>query len=118
VNQKADFFYKTNRFESIRITNRIDSNRELESSTRELARSSCRGLLDQYLLFRLAYSKALAYIHYALNCARNDVIENVVENQERVNCYPFREIEDAVGGEPSRLSAVTCVLSLLCRKQN
>ena len=29
---KADFFYKTNRFESIRITNRIDSNRELECS--------------------------------------------------------------------------------------
>ena len=33
VNRKADFFYKTNRFESIRITNRIDSNRELECST-------------------------------------------------------------------------------------
>ena len=25
VNRKADFFYKTNRFESIRITNRIES---------------------------------------------------------------------------------------------
>ena len=33
VNQKADFFYKTNRIESIRITNRIDSNRELECSS-------------------------------------------------------------------------------------
>jgi len=33
VNRKADFFYKTNRFESIRITNRIYSNRELECST-------------------------------------------------------------------------------------
>ena len=30
---KGRFFYKTNRFESIRITNRIDSNRELECST-------------------------------------------------------------------------------------
>jgi len=29
---KGRFFYKTNRFESIRITNRIDSNRELECS--------------------------------------------------------------------------------------
>ena len=27
------FFYKTNRFESIRKTNRIDSNRELECSS-------------------------------------------------------------------------------------
>jgi len=35
VNRKADFFYKTNRFESIRITNRIDSNRELECSSKE-----------------------------------------------------------------------------------
>jgi len=34
---KGRFFYKTNRFESIRITNRIDSNRELECST------ACRG---------------------------------------------------------------------------
>jgi len=33
VNRKADFFYKTIRFKSIRITNRIDSNRELECST-------------------------------------------------------------------------------------
>ena len=33
MNRKADFFYKTNRFESIRITNRIDSNRELECSS-------------------------------------------------------------------------------------
>ena len=32
VNRKVDF-YKTNRFESIRITNRIDSNRELECSS-------------------------------------------------------------------------------------
>jgi len=30
---KGRFFYETNRFESIRITNRIDSNRELECST-------------------------------------------------------------------------------------
>ena len=30
---KGRFFYKTNRFESIRITNRIDSNRELVCST-------------------------------------------------------------------------------------
>ena len=30
---KGRFFYKTNLFESIRITNRIDSNRELECST-------------------------------------------------------------------------------------
>jgi len=29
---KGRFFYKTNRFESIHITNRIDSNRELECS--------------------------------------------------------------------------------------
>ena len=36
MNRKADFFYKTNRFESIRITNRIDSNRELECSTHEV----------------------------------------------------------------------------------
>jgi len=33
MNRKTDFFYKTNRFESIRKTNRIDSNRELECST-------------------------------------------------------------------------------------
>ena len=33
VNQKADFFYKTNRFESIRITTRIDFSRELECFT-------------------------------------------------------------------------------------
>ena len=33
VNRTADFFYKTNRFESIRISNRICSNRELECST-------------------------------------------------------------------------------------
>ena len=33
MNRKADFFYKTNRFKSIRITNRIDSNRELECSS-------------------------------------------------------------------------------------
>ena len=32
---KGRFFYKTNRFESIRITNRIYSNRELECSTDE-----------------------------------------------------------------------------------
>ena len=31
---KGRFFCKTNRFESIRITNRIDSNRELECSER------------------------------------------------------------------------------------
>ena len=31
---KGRFFYKKDRFESIRITNRIDSNRELECSTR------------------------------------------------------------------------------------
>jgi len=30
---KGCFFYKTNRFESIRVTNRIDSNRELECCT-------------------------------------------------------------------------------------
>ena len=30
---KGQFFYTTNRFESIRITNRIDSNRELECSS-------------------------------------------------------------------------------------
>ena len=30
---KGRFFYKTNRFESIRVTNRIVSNRELECST-------------------------------------------------------------------------------------
>jgi len=36
VNRKADFFYKTNRLDSIRITNRIDSNRELECSTQRL----------------------------------------------------------------------------------
>ena len=30
---KGRFFYKTNRFESIRITNRIDLNRELECSS-------------------------------------------------------------------------------------
>ena len=35
MNRTADFFYKTNRFESIRITNRIDSNRELECSSYE-----------------------------------------------------------------------------------
>jgi len=29
---KGRFFYKTNRFETIRTTNRIDSNRELECS--------------------------------------------------------------------------------------
>ena len=33
VNRSADFFYKTNLFESIRITNQIDSNRELECSS-------------------------------------------------------------------------------------
>jgi len=32
---KGRFLYKTNRFESIRITNRIDSNRELECSTED-----------------------------------------------------------------------------------
>jgi len=31
---KGRFFYKTNRFESIRITNRIDSNREQIESIR------------------------------------------------------------------------------------
>jgi len=30
---KGRFFYQTNRFESIRITNRMYSNRELECST-------------------------------------------------------------------------------------
>jgi len=29
---KGQFFYKMNRFESIQITNRLDSNRELECS--------------------------------------------------------------------------------------
>ena len=33
VNRNADFFQKTNPFQSIRLTNRIDSNRELEYST-------------------------------------------------------------------------------------
>jgi len=33
---KGRFFFKTNRFESIRITNRIDSNRELECSRTRL----------------------------------------------------------------------------------
>ena len=37
MNRKADFFCKTNRFESIRITNRIDSNRELECSSMHAA---------------------------------------------------------------------------------
>jgi len=32
---KGRYFYKTNGFESIRITNRIDSNRELECSNVE-----------------------------------------------------------------------------------
>ena len=34
---KGRFFCKTNRFESIRITNRIDSNRELECSSKHAA---------------------------------------------------------------------------------
>ena len=44
VNWKADFFYKTNRFESIRITNRIDSNRELECSSHSSGWTSCERL--------------------------------------------------------------------------
>jgi len=43
VNRKADFcFYKANRFESIRITNRIDSNRELECFSRDSFNDSWR----------------------------------------------------------------------------
>jgi len=41
VNRKADFFYKTNQFESIRIANRIDSNHELECSTVNLTVGLC-----------------------------------------------------------------------------
>ena len=33
MNRNADFCQKTNPFQSIRLTNRIDSNRELEYST-------------------------------------------------------------------------------------
>ena len=40
VNRKADFFYKTNRFESICITNRFESRIEM-LCTRPTARSSC-----------------------------------------------------------------------------
>jgi len=36
---KGRLFYKTNRFESIRITNRIDFNRELQCSIRHPAGS-------------------------------------------------------------------------------
>ena len=43
IESKGRFFYKTNRFESIRITNRIDSNRELECST---ARYCCIVVID------------------------------------------------------------------------
>jgi len=47
VNRKADFFYKTNRFESVRITNRIDLNRELEcSSVRREEERQCGGQLE------------------------------------------------------------------------
>jgi len=42
MNRKADFFLLKNRFESIRITNRIDSNRELECSS-----AYCAGSADK-----------------------------------------------------------------------
>jgi len=38
---KGRFFNKTNRFESIRVTNRIDSNREFECSSCGTAPSVC-----------------------------------------------------------------------------
>ena len=41
MNRKTDFFCKTNRFESIRITNRIHSNRELECSSHCCNRCEC-----------------------------------------------------------------------------
>ena len=70
VNRKADFFYKTNRFESIRITNRIDSNRELEcSSTYRLgvykAGFKCVETLDR-IIIRGPYppSNAIIYMHF------------------------------------------------------
>jgi len=48
---KGRFFYKTNRFESIRI-NGIDSNRELECSTRNWD-SQCLLLLHFFIYFIL-----------------------------------------------------------------
>ena len=46
VNRNADFFQKTNRFESIRLTNRIDSNRELECSNTEAVEACIRFVDD------------------------------------------------------------------------
>jgi len=44
VNRKADFFYKTNRFESIRITHRIESIRIANWNALVVARSSSGGV--------------------------------------------------------------------------
>jgi len=50
---KGRFFYKTNRFESIRITNRIDSNRELE----------CSSLHYRLVAYRLTHTRPDHSIH-------------------------------------------------------
>ena len=63
VNRKADFFYKTNRFKSIRTTNWIDSNRELECSSAE-----CKYVADCYSCSVVCVCVSLLDI--IVNCAK------------------------------------------------
>jgi len=53
VNRKADLFYKTNPFESIRITSQIDWNRELECSSSYLESTELQRYNDCYPSQRL-----------------------------------------------------------------
>jgi len=62
VNRKADFFYKTNPFESIRVTNRTKSIRELECSRQQEGHPACKELSGGVLAWLSVWSKVQTFI--------------------------------------------------------
>jgi len=78
---KGRFFYKTNLFESIRTTNRIDSNRELECSTVGCLRIKI-SVSDQILIENLRKRKSGA----RRNCLMNFHLK-IVLGVDLIACY-------------------------------